>query len=101
MSKIEDSVCVKIQERASAGQQKYGVTMEREDLSLKDWLAHAQQEAMDLAVYLEKIIQREQGAEKLLRSVLRHFYQDSSGSHEWSHIEGTTLESRLDPMEKK
>ena len=36
---------------------KYGTTMEREDLSKLDWLKHAQEEAMDLAVYLEKIIQ--------------------------------------------
>ena len=31
--------------------------MERDDLTPLDWLKHAQEEAMDLAVYLEKLIQ--------------------------------------------
>lgn len=37
---------------------KYGVTLERDDLTLVDWLEHAQQEAMDLANYLEVIIDK-------------------------------------------
>ncbi len=57
MSKIEDAVAKKIQERAELGKNKYGVTMERDDLSNLQWLVHAQEEAMDLAVYLERIIQ--------------------------------------------
>tara|TARA_A100001201_G_C3917609_1_gene149564 strand:- start:178 stop:366 length:189 start_codon:yes stop_codon:yes gene_type:complete len=56
MSRIEDSVAKKIQERAELGKNKYGVTMERNDLTSVEWLKHAQEEAMDLAVYLEKII---------------------------------------------
>ncbi len=47
----------KIYERALVGKSKYGVTMERDDLSLKEWLIHAQEEAMDLAVYLQKVIE--------------------------------------------
>lgn len=57
MSKIEDAVAAKLQKRADAGLAKYGVTMDRTDLSRLDWLIHAQEEAMDLAVYLEKLIQ--------------------------------------------
>ena len=34
--------------------------MERTDLSELDWLIHAQEEAMDLAIYLEKLIQTKQ-----------------------------------------
>ena len=59
MSKIEEKVCERILERAKVGKSKYGVTMEREDLSRLEWLKHAQEEAMDLAVYLEKLIQDE------------------------------------------
>lgn len=59
MSKIEDAVSARIQGRAAAGLSKYGVTMERGDLSRLDWLIHAQEEAMDLAVYLERLIQDE------------------------------------------
>lgn len=59
MSKIEDCVASKLKARALAGFNKYGVTMERTDLSRLDWLIHAQEEAMDLAVYLERLIQDE------------------------------------------
>ena len=52
---IEEKVINQIKERAKTGLNKYGVTMERKDLTLLDWIQHAQEEAMDLAVYLEKI----------------------------------------------
>lgn len=55
MSLIEDKVCAIIQGRASVGQDKYGTTMERTDLSEKEWVNHAQEEALDLAIYLEKL----------------------------------------------
>ena len=57
MSKIEDSVSDKLKSRAEIGLKKYGVTMERTDLNTLDWLKHAQEEAMDMAVYLERLIQ--------------------------------------------
>ena len=56
MNEIEESVIAKIRERRDAGRRKYGTTMERTDLSTRHWLVHAQEEAMDLAIYLEKII---------------------------------------------
>lgn len=59
MSSIEESVISKLRSRADTGMIKYGVTMERTDLSRLDWLIHAQEEAMDLAVYLERLIQDE------------------------------------------
>lgn len=55
MSKIEEKVIEQIRERSEVGKNKYGVTMERTDLTLLEWVQHAQEEAMDLAVYLEKI----------------------------------------------
>ena len=55
MSKIEKQVCQKIMMRSHKGKNKYGVTMERDDLNIHQWLDHAQEEAMDLAVYLERI----------------------------------------------
>lgn len=60
MSKIEDAVIIKIAKRSIAGVEKYGTTMERDDLSRKEWLTHAQEEAMDLCVYLERLIQEEE-----------------------------------------
>lgn len=58
MSKIEDSVCKKILDRAEIGKKKYSVTMEREDLTDLEWLKHFQEELMDACVYAEKIIQK-------------------------------------------
>jgi len=46
----------KLVERSKAGQIKYGTTLDRDDLTRDDWLNHAQQEAMDLANYLEVLI---------------------------------------------
>ena len=56
MSKIEDSVCKKIEERAEVGKSKYGVTMDRGDLSKEQWLVHLQEELMDASVYIEKLL---------------------------------------------
>ena len=36
---------------------KYGVTMERGDLSLIEWLTHLQEELMDAAVYVQRLIE--------------------------------------------
>jgi hypothetical protein len=59
MSKIEDNVCKKIQERAKVGLKKYGATMERTDFTYLDWLTYLQEELMDSLVYLERIIEEE------------------------------------------
>lgn len=60
MSKVEESVIATLRSRAEYGLPKYGTTMERTDLSILDWLRHAQAEALDLAVYLEKLVQLEE-----------------------------------------
>lgn len=57
----EESVVTKIRVRREKGLAKYGHSMERTDLSRLQWLIHAQEEAMDLAIYLERLI-REEGA---------------------------------------
>lgn len=57
MSRLEDEVCAKIQERAKVGKAKYGVTMERMDLTLLEWLQHLQEELMDAAVYVQRLME--------------------------------------------
>ena len=52
---ITNSVMRKMRDRAVAGRSKYGVGMDRDDLSTIDWLTHAQEEAMDLSLYLERV----------------------------------------------
>lgn len=46
----------RIADRATFGMNKYGVAMTRPDISTIQWLRHAQEEAMDLAIYLERVI---------------------------------------------
>jgi len=53
--KIIYKVVKLIKDRADRGLQTYGVTMDREDLSPTDWMQHAIEEALDLAIYLMKI----------------------------------------------
>lgn len=55
--KIVKKVIDKFKQRSEAGIKKYGVTLERNDLSFQDWITHAQEEAMDFILYLEKIKQ--------------------------------------------
>jgi hypothetical protein len=52
---IVDSVIDQFVERASFGKQKYGVDLDREDLSVLEWIEHAKQEHMDAILYLEKL----------------------------------------------
>jgi glycosyl transferase family 25 len=41
--------------RSNIGLQKYGTTLDRDDLSILDWIQHAQEEHMDAILYLEKL----------------------------------------------
>ena len=56
---IVEAVRAKFLNRSTVGLRKYGVGLDRGDLSRLDWLRHAQEEAMDLANYLEVLIQKE------------------------------------------
>jgi hypothetical protein len=48
-----EAVRRKLLERSAVGVRKYGTTTARDDLSLRDWLVHLQEELMDAAVYIE------------------------------------------------
>jgi len=52
---IVQSVIKQFQERSDVGIKKYGVTLDRNDLNTLQWINHAQQEAMDFVLYLEKL----------------------------------------------
>lgn len=53
--KYVQQVKEKFEQRSQTGIKKYNTTLERNDLSLIEWLNHAQEEAMDLTLYLERI----------------------------------------------
>lgn len=57
MATIEERVVNKIRHRKKIGHSKYGVGMERVDLTPRDWMQHAQEEALDFAIYLEKLME--------------------------------------------
>jgi hypothetical protein len=42
--------------RSQFGISKYGVTLDRTDLNLRDWLQHAYEECLDQANYLKRAI---------------------------------------------
>lgn len=52
---IVESVINQFKERSNVGINKYGVTLDRTDLTRLEWINHAQQEAMDMILYLEKL----------------------------------------------
>lgn len=56
---IVEAVRAKLLARSQAGIEKYGTNLARKDLSRLEWLRHAQEEALDLANYLEVLIQQE------------------------------------------
>ena len=60
---VVESVIRKFQERSERGKRKYGVMLDRPDLSQREWLIHLQEELMDAVNYLEVLIheREEQG----------------------------------------
>ena len=56
MSKTLDKVIAQLQQREELGKSKYGTTVDREDLTMIEWLEHAKQEAMDQVLYLQRCI---------------------------------------------
>lgn len=52
---VVEAVRDRLRQRSLAGQAKYGATLDRGDLTILDWLLHAEEEALDLAVYIERL----------------------------------------------
>ena len=60
MSKLMYSIIDDLLYREEKGILEYGTTMDRQDLTEDQWLQHAYEEALDLAIYLKKIIKTRQ-----------------------------------------
>ncbi len=52
---VVGAVVQRYRDRAAAGYEHYGTTMDRGDLTALAWVVHSQAEAMDLTVYLERL----------------------------------------------
>ena len=57
MDSIVTTIVEKFMKRSEEGKKKYGTTLDRSDLSVLDWINHAQEEHMDAILYLEKLKQ--------------------------------------------
>jgi hypothetical protein len=57
MSQILEQVINDLKQREEKGLKEYGTTVDRSDLSQNEWLQHAYEEALDLAIYLKKLMQ--------------------------------------------
>jgi len=57
MKDTETIVCEDIQSRAVKGREKYGLTVADNPLNLRQWLQHAYEEALDMAIYLRRAMQ--------------------------------------------
>ena len=55
VDRIVIQVLNQIADRSERGIENYGTNLGRTDLETLDWLQHAQDEAMDLCLYLERI----------------------------------------------
>lgn len=55
LDSIVSTIISKFQDRALMGKKKYGTDLDRTDLSVFDWIQHAQEEHMDAILYLEKL----------------------------------------------
>jgi hypothetical protein len=52
---IVDTVRKRLSDRSAEGIRKYGCTMMRDDVTTVEWIDHAIEEALDFAVYLERL----------------------------------------------
>jgi hypothetical protein len=66
---VVSAVIYAFQKRADFGKEKYGTDLDRKDLTILDWIQHAQEENMDAILYLEKLKQefktREEGERRV------------------------------------
>jgi hypothetical protein len=54
---VVDSIIDKFVERATFGKEKYNTDLDRQDLTLEDWLEHSIQEKLDDILYMQKALQ--------------------------------------------
>ncbi len=59
---ITTALADELRVRAALGLRKYGVGVTNAPLNRRQWLQHAKEEALDLAVYLQRLIDMEPSA---------------------------------------
>ena len=59
-----NEICKEFVDRSVHGFKKYGVTTERTDLNMDQWLQHLKEELMDAVVYLHRIQKEKENGSK-------------------------------------
>jgi hypothetical protein len=77
--------------RAEVGLAKYNTTMDREDLIASDWVQHAYEECLDMALYLKRL--RKDMLE--MEEELRAFKTQAMIKEQWKEIEEEDKNKRL------
>jgi hypothetical protein len=57
MRDTEQEVCKNILDRQQLGIKKYGRTVAGNPLTERQWIQHAYEEALDMAIYLKRLMQ--------------------------------------------
>lgn len=57
MKDTEKEVCKNILDRQQLGIKKYGRTVAGNPLTERQWIQHAYEEALDMAIYLKRLMQ--------------------------------------------
>jgi hypothetical protein len=57
MKDTEQEVCKNILDRQQLGIKKYGRTVAGNPLTERQWLQHAYEESLDMAIYLKRLMQ--------------------------------------------
>jgi hypothetical protein len=65
MDPIVEVVREKLLQRSKVGLNKYGVGLDRTDLSTLDWLNHLQEELLDAVGYIQRLIEIEKHGQDL------------------------------------
>jgi hypothetical protein len=58
---IVDAVKSDLDARSERGLSKYGVTLDRTDITREDWMRHAYEELLDGALYIKKLMTLDEG----------------------------------------
>ena len=61
MSNTLNRVIDDLKAREAKGVAAYGCTVDRRDLTNRDWMQHAYEEALDLCLYLRRALDRDPG----------------------------------------
>ena len=94
---IVESVRQKLLDRSNVGKEKYGVGLDRGDLSRLDWLNHLQEELLDGAGYIEAAMKHQVQLESTLITLFINFIQTKGV---WFYIKSIGEDPQAVPVEE-